>query len=149
MGGMTEYGPPPVCKIQEKSSTGPHRFKKGQSGNPKGKPKGTPNKITLDAKTHILQVFEALQEDPKTSLKTLAKSDRKWFYESIWRHIIPRELKADVNHDIVGNLMELAVQVHRDLSKSSPAGATSSPASSPGPGPDGQPGPTSQEVKDA
>lgn len=55
----------------------------------------------------------------------------------------------DVNHDIVGNLMELAVQVHRDLNKSSPAGATSSPASPQGAGPDtgGQPAPTPQEVK--
>lgn len=102
------------CKKQE-GTKGPHRFNKGVSGNPKGRPKGTPNKVTVDAKTHILRVFEELQKDPKTSLEGVSKAKPNWFYESIYRAIIPREMKADVNHDISGNLMSLAVQVAQEL----------------------------------
>jgi hypothetical protein len=102
------------CSKQE-TTRGPHRFKKGVSGNPTGRPKGTQNKVTVDAKTHILRVFDELQKDPKTSLEGVSREKPSWFYEAIYKAIIPREMKADVNHDISGNLMSLAVQVAQEL----------------------------------
>ena len=80
-----------------------------------GRPKGLKNKVTKDAKAHILEVFEHLQKSPETSLRGVAKKRPDWFYDSIYKAIIPREMKADVNHDISGNLMELAVQVAQEL----------------------------------
>lgn len=60
-------------------------FKKGQSGNPKGKPKGAENKLTKEARTifletlegqaeHIADAFdEVRRENPKAYLDLFAK----------------------------------------------------------------------------
>ena len=73
------------------------------------------NKITKDAKAHILEVFDYLQKNPKTSLKGVAKEKPEWFYDGVYKAVIPRETKADVTHDLSANLMNLAVQVAQEL----------------------------------
>lgn len=91
-------------------------FKKGQPRPANaGRKRGSLNKINHDAKAEILRVFEYLQKNPATSLRGVAKGKPDWFYESIYKAIIPREMKADVNHDISVNLMSLAVQVAQEL----------------------------------
>ena len=98
-------------KLPTKGSFQPGHKSKG------GRPKGVPNKLTHDAKAEILKVFDALQKDPKTSLKAVAKTKPDWFYSTIYRAVVPRELNAAVNHELGTNLMELAVQVFHDLHK--------------------------------
>lgn len=93
----------PTTKITRKNNPG------------MGRPKGAKNKLQTEAKTHIINVFQYLQRTPATSLRNTAKADPSWFYDSIWKLIVPKQISADVNHDISGNLMDLAVQVAQEL----------------------------------
>ncbi len=69
-------------------------FKPGQSGNPKGRAKGSRNKRTKAILDRILKVTEELQRSPKTSLKAVAKSDPKWFYQQVLRMALPKNLEV-------------------------------------------------------
>ncbi|MEO5367738.1 MAG: hypothetical protein H7831_15540 [Magnetococcus sp. WYHC-3] len=101
--GKGNPNPKPNNILQDKAKRSP------------GRPKGVTNKIPTEAKDHIIRVFELLQKNPKSSLRGRAEDDPSWFYDSIWKLIVPKQISADVNHDISGNLMELAVQVAQEL----------------------------------
>ena len=71
-------------------------FKKGQSGNLRGKPKGDLNKNTKTIKEMFNTVFTDLQNDSKANLLSWAKSNPTDFYKLCGR-LIPTglELKAE------------------------------------------------------
>ncbi len=74
------------------------KFKKGQSGNPNGRPKGIKDNRT----TTILDIINSAHKDlvkAKRSLSVEAKKDPKWFYEKIWSKLIPRDVKIDLPED--------------------------------------------------
>lgn len=70
-------------------------FKKGESGNLAGRPKGTPNKLTRTVKETVLAVFNDLQSDPEANLLSWAQQEPTEFYK-IASKLIPTEVKADV-----------------------------------------------------
>jgi hypothetical protein len=70
-----------------------------QTGN-KGKPKGAKNKLTRTVKQAVLDVFNELQNDPKTDLKAFAKKFPRDFYQ-IAAKLIPTELDAKVKGGII------------------------------------------------
>jgi hypothetical protein len=61
-----------------------------------GRPRGSTNKLTTDLKRELLATWEALQQDPKTSLLALARARPKWFYELI-RVCFPKELYIEAS----------------------------------------------------
>lgn len=75
-------------------------FVKGQSGNPEGRSKGTPNKLTKTVREKVLNVFNELQEDPKTCLLAWAKEEPTEFYK-IASKLIPTELNATITEKII------------------------------------------------
>ena len=75
-------------------------FKKGVSGNSKGRGKGSENAITKQMKTvkeTVLNVFNQLQEDPETDLVNFAHKYPRDFH-AIAAKLIPAEITAKVEH---------------------------------------------------
>ena len=70
-------------------------FKKGESGNLNGRPKGSENKLTKTVKETVLAVFNQLQEDPIVNLAEWAKNEPTEFYK-IASKLIPSEVNANV-----------------------------------------------------
>ena len=68
-----------------------HKFKKGKSGNPKGRPKGSQNKLTKTVRETVLATFNELQDDPKHNLLEFAKKHPREFYQ-IAAKLIPNEI---------------------------------------------------------
>lgn len=69
-------------------------FKKGKSGNPKGKPKGATNKLNKAIKEVIHETFNNLQCDAKTNMLEWAKQNPTEFYK-LASKLIPTETKSD------------------------------------------------------
>ena len=70
-------------------------FEKGISGNPKGRQKGSENKLTKTVKETVLAVLHEMQDDPKVNLLAFGKSNPTEFYK-IASKLIPTEVKAQV-----------------------------------------------------
>jgi hypothetical protein len=67
-------------------------FVKGQSGNPAGKPKGTPNKLSASVKANIAQVFENL--GGVVGMTKWAKANPDEFYK-IYPRLLPLEVSGE------------------------------------------------------
>jgi hypothetical protein len=77
-------------------------FKKGQSGNVKGREVGSKNKVTLlalDVKDVVFNAFQDLQADPKNNLIAWAKENPTEFYK-IAAKLIPTNIEAKVSNTI-------------------------------------------------
>jgi len=70
------------------------KFKKGQSGNPNGRPKGSKNKLRTDLVQHILEIAEYLKEN-NIGLKDTAEKNPKWFFEHFLKGLIPKNIEVE------------------------------------------------------
>lgn len=74
-------------------------FKKGQVGNPKGRPKGTKNKVTKPIVDQILEVSKELEEKG-CGLSECAKQDPKWFYTVLFKNLIPKNVEVNMDGEL-------------------------------------------------
>jgi len=81
-------------------------FSKGESGNPKGKKKGTPNKITKAFKDILVETIHTLEnnsgkgeDEARTGLLAFAKKNPKEFYR-IASKLVPQDMVGELNGDI-------------------------------------------------
>ena len=88
-------------------------FKTKRKAGP-GRPKGLKNKIPYEARAYVVHVFETLQKNPVTSLTARARENPDWFYDSIWKVIIPKEVKLDGSLEFSG-MMDVAISAARKV----------------------------------
>jgi hypothetical protein len=74
------------AKIEGKASL----FKPGQSGNPAGKPKGAPNKITTLMRETFAALFEDNIDQIKVDLKAVEAKDRLRFWIDLAPYFVPK-----------------------------------------------------------
>lgn len=73
--------------------------KKGKTGNPNGRPKGTPNKTTAEIKSFIVKIigdnFPSISED----FKQLEPQKRLAMWEKLLSYVIPKQQSISTEMD--------------------------------------------------
>jgi len=65
-------------------------LKKGQTGNPNGRPPGSPNKVTSEMKTWIAGLLNKNRRQMEHDLKNLEPKDRLVILERLMQYTVPK-----------------------------------------------------------
>lgn len=76
-------------------------FAKGQSGNPAGRKKGTPNKVTAELRDVIKNFLEGHFVEVETIWTKASPKDKLAFYRDLLPFVIPKmqNINADINFE--------------------------------------------------
>jgi hypothetical protein len=84
----------------ENRKRGNPSFKKGESGNPNGRPVGSQNKLTVMFREILKQTIDDMQNDPKHNMLSWAKENPTEFWK-IASKLIPVEIKAHIENKVI------------------------------------------------
>jgi hypothetical protein len=87
-------------------------YKKGESGNPNGRPKGAKNLITTDLKQLVLDTLAKLEKEGK-GLDAEASKDPKWFFEHFVKPMLPKDIKIDPSAEMLTLLRHRFTGLHK------------------------------------
>ncbi len=75
-------------------------FKKGQSGNDKGRPKGAKDKFKQETKRRIDKVLTQLEETLEADIKALPDSQRVRLWTELQEYINPKLQRTEIKGEI-------------------------------------------------
>ena len=71
--------------------------KKGQTGNPNGRPIGTPNKVTMDLRTWVKNIVENNMQQLEYDLQELEPKERWNVIEKLLNYTMPKMQSVEAN----------------------------------------------------
>jgi|GEM_PF-1376582 len=79
------------------------KFKPGESGNPDGRPKGTPNRTTAQIKNLLNEFVSQNLDDIQEQYNKLDASEKLQFFEKVLRYVLPRQSSMAVDARLEDN----------------------------------------------
>lgn len=73
------------------------KFKKGLSGNPNGREKGTPNKVTAAMRQRIAEFLSDEWGQVMTDFQQLEPKDRVTLFERLLQYCVPRMQSTEID----------------------------------------------------
>ncbi len=76
------------------------RFKPGESGNPKGRPKGAKDKFKQETKRRIDKVLTQLEKTLEADIKALSDRERVKLWTDLQEYINPKLQRTEIKGEI-------------------------------------------------
>lgn len=90
-------------------------MKKGQTNNPSGRPKGTPNKITADLRLKINAIVEKQIDNIEADLMALEPKERLQIVEKLISYCVPKLQAQSIEIDLMKLSEEQLDQIINEL----------------------------------
>ena len=91
-------------------------FKKGESGNPNGRKKGTPNKTTAEIKEIITRIVGNQLEHIEKDLDKIRKTDpaeAMRLSSKFIDYVIPKQTKIDLEGELTHKVEKVIIEIKR------------------------------------
>lgn len=76
------------------------KFQKGQSGNPKGRPRGSQNEKTRYIKEWLVSLIGSNAKDITQSFKNLPMKERCKFITSVLPYVLPKQTESRIKANV-------------------------------------------------
>lgn len=75
-------------------------MRKGQTNNPKGRTKGTPNKVTTELRVWITELIDGCRDVLSTDLRNMEPAERWRIVERLMAYVLPKVSPTTVREQI-------------------------------------------------
>jgi hypothetical protein len=92
-------------------------FRKGQSGNPKGRAKGTPNKTTAEIKEIITRIVGNQLEHIEKDLDKIRKSDpaeAMRLSSKFIDYVLPKQTKMEIEGELTHKVEKVIIEIKKN-----------------------------------